>query len=305
LPSKVLIIKLGFEASDPHTGSAVSLGSVLHTTTILHLFKDSHVTWLAHRDAFPLLEGNPHIDRILPYGLVSVLQLESETYDTVVNFEKIPGICALADSIESRVKYGFCFNRMTGEVDACARSYSSLLPCLNAKADHLGLDELFGAVRGKWRGEKYVLGYVPRKTDACDVGINNLVGLKWPNKAWPHSKFVQLEKALKERGYSVSRQKGKSDLREYMDWISGCGLVATNDSLGMHLAIAFGKKVVALFGPTSSNCVNLYGLGEKISSPGSCECAPCYEPICRTGDVICMENIAVDEVLAQVERLLS
>lgn len=304
MSSKVLIIKLGFEASDPEAGDSASLGAVLHTTTILHLFKGSHVTWLAHRSAFPLLKGNPHIDRILPYGLVSVLQLKSERYDVVINLEKVPGICALADSIESPIRYGFGFNRAVGKVVAGARSHAVLSSCLGARADHLGLDDLFGAVCGKWRGEKYVLGYRPEGGESCDVGLNYLVGSKWPNKAWPRSRFVQLGRELKERGHSVSRQKGKDDLREYMDWINGCRLVVTNDSLGMHLAIALERKVVVLFGPTSSSHAYLYGLGSVVSSPGSCDRAPCYEYVCEKGNAVCMEGITVEDVLREVEKLL-
>ncbi len=304
MSSKVLIIKLGFEASDPGTGYAVSLGAVLHATTILHLFKESRVTWLAHRKALPLLEGNPHIDRILPYGLVSILQLKSETYDTVVNLERVPGICALADSITASVRYGFCFNRMTGEVAACARSHTALSSGLNNKTDYLDMKMLFAAVCGKWRGEKYVLGYRPKEGDSYDVGLNYFVGLKWPNKAWPQSRFIQLERKLRALSYSVSWQKGENDLREYMDWIGSCRLIVTNDSLGMHLAVALERKAVVLFGPTFSHHVHLYGLGSRVSSPGSCEHAPCYEPVCKKGNVVCMEGITVEEVLVEVEKLL-
>jgi len=302
--TKVLIIKLGFEASDPGTGYAVSLGAVLHTTAILHLFKESRVTWLAHRKAFPLLEGNPHIDRVLPYGLVSILQLKSETYDTVVNLERVPGICALAGSIRADVRYGFGFNRTTGDVEAYARSSAALSLGLNTKTDYLEMETLFASVCGKWRGEKYVLGYRPKEGDSCDVGLNYLVGSKWPDKAWPQSRFTQLEMRLRVLGYSVGWQKGENDLREYMDWVGSCRLIVTNDSLGMHLAIALERKVVALFGPTFSHHVHLYGLGGKVSSPESCDRAPCYEPICGMENVACMEGITVEKVLEEVEKLL-
>lgn len=302
--SKVLIIKLGFEASDPEAGDSVSLGSVLHTTTILHLFKNDRVTWLAHRSAFPLLEGNPHIDRILPYGLVSILQLKSEKYDVVVNLEKVPGICALADSISAPTRYGFGFDRAAGNVIAGARSYAALSSCLGNMGDYLELETLFKAVCGKWRGEKYVLGYVPKEAEKWDVGINNVVGPKWPNKSWPLKRFVALDGELKMRGYSVSWQKGRDDLREYMDWVGGCRLIVTNDSLGMHLATALGRKVVALFGPTFPHHVHLHGLGSKVSSPGSCDRVPCYETVCEKGNAACMEGITVEEVLVEVEKLL-
>ena len=43
------------------------------------------------------------------------------------------------------------------------------------------------------------------------------------------------------------------DLHGYMDWINTCRVLITNDSLGLYLGIALGKKVIALFGPTPSD----------------------------------------------------
>ncbi len=100
--NKVLIIKLGYsETLDPEIGDVSSLGDVLRSTVILHQFKNDHVTWLVDEKAYPLLEGNGYINRILIFNLISVLQLLSERYDTVINLEKSPGICSLADSINA------------------------------------------------------------------------------------------------------------------------------------------------------------------------------------------------------------
>src|SRR5688500_11299562 len=108
---KVLIIKLGHsETMNPDIGSITSMGDVLRTTVILPHFKDAQVTWLVDEKAYPLLEKNPYIHRILFYDLSSVLQLQSERFDTVINFEKVPGVCALADSVRAWRRYGFRFD---------------------------------------------------------------------------------------------------------------------------------------------------------------------------------------------------
>ena len=91
---KVLIIKLGYsETLDGEIGKITSLGDVLRSTVLLHLYKNAHVTWLVDEKAFPLLKGNPYVHRILSYDLSSVLQLQSERFDTVINLEKVPGLC--------------------------------------------------------------------------------------------------------------------------------------------------------------------------------------------------------------------
>ena len=116
---KVLILKLGYsETADPEISRTTSLGDVLRTTVVLHHYKGAHVTWLVDEKALPLLEGNPLINRILVYDTAAVLQLQRERFDTVVNFEKVPGLCALADSINAWRRFGFRFDSETGEARA-------------------------------------------------------------------------------------------------------------------------------------------------------------------------------------------
>ena len=92
--AKVLIIKLGYsETLDTGIGKITSLGDVLRTTVILYPYANDDVTWLVDEQAYPLLEGNPFIKRILVYDLTSVLQLQRERFDIVINLEKAPLPC--------------------------------------------------------------------------------------------------------------------------------------------------------------------------------------------------------------------
>ena len=62
---KVLIIKPGYsETLDPENSGIVSLGDIVRTTPILHLFPREayHVTWLVDTAGAPLLRGNDMID---------------------------------------------------------------------------------------------------------------------------------------------------------------------------------------------------------------------------------------------------
>ena len=88
--NKILIIKTGYsETLDQNISFKSSLGDVLRTTVILHLLKDNHVTWLVDKHAFKLLYRNPYIDKILIYDKTTALQLQTEKFDTVINFEKV------------------------------------------------------------------------------------------------------------------------------------------------------------------------------------------------------------------------
>lgn len=83
--------------------------------------------------------------------------------------------------------------------------------------------------------------------------------------------------------------------------IDRCAVVACGDTLAMHLAIARRRRVVAMFGPTCEQEIDLFGRGVKIKS--EIECSPCYlrkcdkNPTCQ--DLI-PESQVVEAVLAQL-----
>jgi len=305
--AKVLIIKLGYsETIDPEISRTSSLGDVLRTTVILYPFKDDQVTWLVDQAAYPLLEGNPFINRILIFDLASVLQLQKERFDTVINLEKVPGVCALADSVSAWKRYGFRFDEIKGEAEAydgCEKVFSM---CKDAelKKSHKGSwqESLLQVVGAKWDGQEYILGYQPKTKETFDVGLNWAVGSKWPNKAWSKENWELLKK-LMEGQYTYSMQQGLDSLHKYMDWINSCRLLVTNDSLGLHIALALRKKVVVLYGPTNPNETYFYGRGEVIYPEAEYDCIPCLAPECRQQKT-CMEFIRPAEVKTRIDRLL-
>ena len=252
---KVLIIKLGYsETLDPEIGKYSSLGDVLRTTVILHCFKKDSITWLTDESAYPLLKGNPYITRILFYDLTTTLQLQYERFDVIVNLEKAPGICAFAANITAWTRYGFRFDDMNGKADSYAGSHEALRIYNNIDTKRLAnrawQDVLYEMVGREWDNEEYILGYKPRSKVNHGIGLNYNVGPKWPNKSWPLSKWHILHDDLVNARYEISEQEGQDDIEEYIDWINGCQLIVTSDSLGLHVAIALDKKIVALFGPT-------------------------------------------------------
>lgn len=304
--AKVLIVKLGYsETIDAGISKVTSLGDVLRTTVILYPFVDDHVTWLVDEAAYPLLAGNPYINRILPYNLDSVLQLQRERFDTVINLEKVPGICALADSIEAWRRYGFRFNSAMGEAEAYDGCEKVFLLCksVDLKRAHnkSWQESLLQVVGAKWEGQEYILGYQPQTTEQYDVGLNWAVGSKWPNKAWPAGQWNDLKKLLAEN-YSYCIQQGMDDLYAYMDWINSCRLIVTNDSLGLHIAVALRKKVVVLYGPTNPNETYFYNRAEVLYPDVDHDCLPCLSPSCGQARQ-CMEYITASEVKKRIDKM--
>ncbi|MDD2367018.1 MAG: glycosyltransferase family 9 protein [Desulfuromonadaceae bacterium] len=304
--SKILIIKLGYsETIDSGISSVTSLGDVLRTTVILYPFENDHVTWLVDEHAYPLLEGNPYINRILAYNLTSVLQLQHERFDTVINLEKVPGICAFADSINAWRRYGFRFDEQNGVAEAYDGCEKIVSLCRDGdlKRTYKGSwqESLLHVVGAEWSGQEYILGYQPKTEEFYDVGLNWAVGSKWPNKSWPIEKWEELKQLLDSSQLSYSSQQGMDNLHDYIDWINSCRLLVTNDSLGLHIALALRKRVVVLYGPTNPNETYFYGRGEVLYPEMDRPCIPCLEPVCSQ-ETHCMKYIGALTVISAVMR---
>lgn len=305
---KILIVKLGFTETVDNKISMdnISLGDIFRTTAILHLFKGDEVTWLTTKEGAPLLTHNPYIDKILAYDLTTVLQLQAEHFDIVINLEKVPGICAFTDKITAWSRYGFRFDVQKGRAQAYERAFEVLAnsenPELRKRMKKHWIEVLYEMVGTKWKGESYILGYKPKTKETHDVGFNFKVGKRWPNKAWPEENWKKL-KQITGNKYSVSHQQSLNDIYGYVDWINSCRLLVTNDSLGLHLAIALKKKVIALFGPTSEKEVHLFDLGVALKPAVKLDCIPCFLTRCKY-EKKCIDAIQPKMVYKNIELLL-
>jgi len=303
---KTLIIKLGYsETLVGEISRKTSLGDVLRSTVLLPHFKDARITWLVDEKAIALLKGNPYIERIMPYDLTSILQLRAERFDTIINLEKVAGICAFADSLNAWRRFGFRFDPEEGDAKAYDGSQHVLDLCLNEKEKLSNKkyweDFLFEMVGSKWRGEIPIIGYKPQSKEVYDIGFNFNVGEKWPVKAWPLEYWKELEAAIGSR-YSISWQQGLKSIEEYIEWINSCKLIVTNDSLGLHIAHVLDKKIIALFGPTLSSEVYVKN-GVKLLPEAEYDCLPCMSTSCSRPRP-CMYDISTATVLKEIKKLL-
>ncbi len=96
------------------------MGDVLRTTPLLTGLRKKdpgcHITWLTEPNVVPMLQGIREIDRLLPYGQESVLQMEMEDFDEVYCFDKEPKAAALAQKIGAVRKIGFGMSRFGNTV---------------------------------------------------------------------------------------------------------------------------------------------------------------------------------------------
>jgi heptosyltransferase-2 len=304
--NRVLIIKLGYQHDIPNEVSrVVSLGSVLRSTVLLHLFENSEVTWVTSRYALPLIKGAKGVTHALSYDSLVSLGLTHERFDIVVNLEAAWEFCALAESISAAERFGFALDKTGEKVIALKGAEKALAQAFCPQARRKEVkpyqQTYYDIMGGNWQGEPLVLGYKPAGGEKFDVGFNMHVGERWQNKDWPMPRWEALDDLLTDR-YTLSYQDVVNDLPQYLEWLNSCKIVVSNDSLGLYAALALGKKVVGLFGPTSADRCHVYGRGLKLIPIVKLNCIPCYETQCRFTKS-CIATIRPEAVADAIDTL--
>ena len=150
-------------------------------------------------------------------------------------------------------------------------------------------------------------------------------GASWPTKRWPISQWQALCRYLERTGNGIV-QVGKNDepigvglslldrtsIREIACVLRAASLLVCCDSGLMHLALAVGTPVVALFGPTVASILIRKGLPCTVLTNGR-PCQGCWnitqqmiEPgVCPLKISSCMEPLAADTVLGFVREVAS
>ncbi len=167
----------------------------------------------------------------------------------------------------------------------------------------------------------------------ADDAAAPLVGLNpgaayGPAKRWPAERYAELARRLaasrncrflvfgtaadREAAACICRQAGAervidltgaTTLAQAVAAIARCRLFVTNDSGLMHVAGALAVPLVAIFGSTDPVATGPVGSPSVIVRQ-ALPCSPCLKTHCPQGHFRCMEELAVDDVLRQAERML-
>jgi len=92
-------------------------------------------------------------------------------------------------------------------------------------------------------------------------------------------------------------------LGELKALFSTAELVICNDTGPRHIAIAFDRKVITMFGPNDPEWTQT-GHEKEVQIIGRAPCAPCLKPNCSKPAHICMNSITVERVCTAADRLL-
>src|SRR5262245_10449661 len=91
-----------------------AMGDVLRTTCVLPaIYKAdpaSTITWITRAASVPLLENNPFVQEIIPYGPDAFVQLAARTFDRVINLDASKVSAGLASIARADKKIGYLLN---------------------------------------------------------------------------------------------------------------------------------------------------------------------------------------------------
>lgn len=118
---------------------------------------------------------------------------------------------------------------------------------------------------------------------------------------------VEVQTGAVHHVYSVV---GDTDIPELSALIERADLLATGDSGPLHLGVALGTPLVAVYGPTDPAVYGPYSpRGPVRVHRSDIACSPCYSLAataeCPLGNPICMELVGVDEMVASAVELLA
>jgi len=145
----------------------------------------------------------------------------------------------------------------------------------------------------------------------------------WETKCWDDEKFARLadliafnlnmkvvftgsekesiEKIISKMSAKAVNLGGETSLLELAYLYKKAQLVITTDSGPMHLAVAVGIQVIALFGPTDPARTGPYGAGHTVIR-AELPCSPCFLKKCPAKK--CMHDILPDQVFAVIDEKL-
>ncbi len=188
-------------------------------------------------------------------------------------------------------------------------------------------------------GRHYDAGLLPEDERAADalarelgIGPSDRVvalhaGANWLLKRWPSRHFARLADALSDRygarvlfiggegdlpliGSISGRMRsrpliaaGRTTFRQMGALLKHTRLLISNDSGPLHMGMAVGVPVVALFGPTDPALSGPVNGIQAATLFGSIGCpVPCYRLDCPAN--LCMEQITVEDVLTAAGKFL-
>lgn len=317
---RILIIKLG------------AIGDVIRTTPLVVKFKEMYpnckITWLTWT---PDILPSSQIDEILKWDHNSIMYAQHSSWDIAINLDKEKEAGALLKVVEAKEKFGFVLK------DNEIQPYNSLaqhkfntgmfddISQANTKSY---LQEIFEICDMQHQGEPYLMDTHEEKGYQWNlpagkkiIGMNTGCGGRWTTRLWSIDKWVELVALVQKqhpdalvlllggeaedaRNKEIQKRSGATylgyySLFEFINLVNQCHLVITQVTMGMHITLALGKKIILMNNIFNKHEFDLFGKGEIVMPDKACKCF--YRGSCLDG-TSCMEDLPAAKISAAVER---
>ena len=315
-----------------------SIGDIVLTTPVIRCLKqqvpDAEVHFLTRDRFHSVVEHNPYIDKVhqLAHSWeLMIEELKTEDYDYIIDLHHNSKTLRLKNALK---KKSFSFYKLNIQKYILTAFKINLLPKLHIVDRYMKTVESFG-VKNDGKGLDYFIS-MEEETQMHDIPVSHtagyiacVIGAAHGTKRWPVHKWkefcAQLNHPIILLGgpedaangneiasvddIKIYNACGKFKLNESADLVRKAKLVISNDTGLMHIAAAYQKVIISLWG----NTVPAFGMtpyyGDfsmtSLQLQTTVWCRPCskigYDK-CPLGHFKCMEKIEVEELLKRVRQ---
>ena len=318
-----------------------SIGDIVLTTPVIRCLKkqvpDAEVHFLT-KDAFrSIVEYNPFIDKlqVLAHSWeLMIEELKTEAYDYIIDLHHNVKTLKVKHALK---KKSFSFAKLNIEKYIYTTLKFNVLPEMHIVDRYLKTIEFFG-VKNDGAGLDYFIT-TQEETTESDIPashhagyIAGVIGAALGTKRWPVHKWKEFCEKIDhpvillggkedtEAGNEIAAVDsikiynacGKFSINESADLVRKAKVVVTNDTGLMHIAAAYKRPIISLWGNTVPS-FGMYPYYGDASIPNSrfqvskLWCRPCSKigyNKCPLGHFNCMEKIQADEVISKVKARL-
>ncbi|MBU2639909.1 MAG: hypothetical protein KKG75_04365 [Nanoarchaeota archaeon] len=273
--TKNLIIKTSYSKL-PDGSIKTNFGDLIRSTILIECIGNDFL-WLTDSKSIPLLKY--FIDEKKILNLEEVKELEAETIYNLDNyisesFNKIRG------NWRGYIWDGKVLTPENKKIESITPPYENL--------ENSWQQTFIESFNFKWKKQDYPLNITQK--EKFDIGFNWHVNPEWKTKQWHYWK--ELEKELAD--YSISWQEGLDNFEKYIKWLSSCRVIITCETLGLHLASALRKKIIAIVGPLDGKEYHYNRI--SFIKPKERECMPCNLRDCKFKEP-CLNEISTKEII--------
>lgn len=318
-----------------------SIGDIVLTTPVIRCLKkqvpDAEVHFLTKSSFLPVVEHNPYIDKIhlLAHSWeLMIEELKTENYDYIIDLHHNTKTLRVKSALKVK---SYSFYKLNIEKYIYTSVKLNILPKVHIVDRYLKTVESFG-VKNDGEGLDYFIAK-EEETKREDIPASHsagyvacVIGAALGTKQWPVHKWKEFCRQLNHPvillggpedvaagneiaavdDIKVYNACGKFRLNESADLVKKAKLVVTNDTGLMHIAAAYKKPIISLWGNTvpSFGMTPHYGSGmvpNTIVQVNKLWCRPCSKigyKKCPLGHFKCMEKIEVEQVLQIVKQSL-